>query len=313
MKLLQKLFCAFVSTLGLLAGCAVAADEPVAPAAQTKRDVEQTWIERPWDMQYFLAVDAFDGWEAVKKLAIQKNAKPATTYFGWAEFFSPTSTMLAKPSEFFGEQKFAVVAVEFDKQGFVTTTTTHAKHLRGRLNQLRYLTLSAGEAPNDRVYPLAIWFTGIGDASTDWAPGFCFTNQQPDAAQVKSDGYLYGALFKVSEFEPVFGCREWAAQLYDNERPYIDVTSYVREGKVYPKYTYIRNFIGWARFGDKKPVIGKHERDWYCLHECPAGDKPGLIPDIKVWASKNGWSVPKPPSKAPTFVDPPATPGFYRK
>jgi hypothetical protein len=89
------------------------------------------------------------------------------------------------------------------------------------------------------------------------------------------------------------------------------VTSYVREGKVYPKYTYIRDFIGWARFGDKKPVIGKHEKDWYCLHDCPAGEKPGLIADIKAWSTKNGWTVPKPPTKAPTFVDPPARAGTY--
>ena len=195
----------------------------------------------------------------------------------------------------------------------VSTANTHSNRLRGRLNQLRKLALSAGDAPTDRVYPLAIWFTGIADASTDWAPGFCSTDQQPDAAQVKSDGYLYGALFKESEYQPTFGCREWAAQLYDKRRPYIDVTSYVREGKVYPKYTYIREFIGWARFGDQKPVIGKHEKDWYCLHDCPAGDKPGLIPDIKAWARKNGWSAPKPPTKMPVFPDPPAAPGRYLK
>lgn len=37
----------------------------------------------------------------------------------------------------------------------------------------------------------------------------------------------------------------------------------------------------------------------------PAGDKPGLTPGIKAWATKNGWIVLKPPIKAPTVVDPP--------
>lgn len=313
MRLSQHLMCASAAILALAAGCAVAMDAPANPTHEAKWDGRHTWIERTWEMRYFLAFKEFESWERVKTSAIANNVKPKQKYFNWGEFFNPTTTLVAKPSEFFGEQKFAVVTVEFDKQGFVTTANSHTDRLRGRLNQLRYLVLSAGDRPNDRVYELSNWFTGIGDASTDWAPGFCDVDQQPDAAQVKSDGYLYGSLFKVNEFHPTFGCREWAAQLYDKERPFIDVTSYVREGKVYPKYTYIRDFIGWARFGDQKPVIGKHEKNWYCLHDCPAGDKPGLIPDIKAWASKNGWPSPKPPTKMPVFPDPPATVGRYPK
>ncbi|MBX9901413.1 MAG: hypothetical protein K2Y28_11585, partial [Burkholderiaceae bacterium] len=66
---------------------------------------------------------------------------------------------------------------------------------------------------------------------------------------------------------------------------------------------YIRKFLGWARFGDKKPVIGKHIKTWVCLLDCPNGDKPGIIPDIKKWAKKNGWTIPKPPEKQPQFPD----------
>lgn len=311
MKLLQQMLCASAACLTLLTGCAVAADAPAAPAPEAKMDGAHTWIERPWEMRYFLLVKELYVWEHSKQRAVKDNAKPNTTYFQWEEFFDPTTTLLAKPSEFFGEQKFAVVTMEFDKQGFVTTANNHPAPLRGRLNLLRKFVLSGGEGPTDRQYNLAHWFTGIGDASTDWAPGFCDVDQRPDAAQVKSSSYLYGSLYEVDESRTTFGCREWAYQIYNDERPYIDVTSYVREGKTYPKYTYIRDFIGWARFGDKKPVIGKHEKDWYCLHDCPAGDKPGLIPDIKVWAAKNGWTVPKPPTKAPTFVDPPAKVGTY--
>ena len=292
----------------------VFADEPAAlPTSEIKRDGAHTWIERPWDVRYFLNFEQSFIWEHGKSRAIEANAKPKQRYFYWEEFFYPKTVITFKPSEYFGEQKFAVVALEFDKQGFLTSPTSHSGTLRGRINQRLYLTLSTGDALTDRQFNLSHWFTGIGDTSTDWAPAFCKVDQRPDAAQVKSDGYLYGALFKVHESVPAFGCREWAYQLYNDERPYIDVTSYIREGKVYPKYTYIREFIGWARFGDKKPVIGKHEKDWYCLHDCPNDEQPGLIPNIKTWASKNGWSVPKPPTKAPTFLDPPAKSGTYPK
>jgi hypothetical protein len=122
---------------------------------------------------------------------------------------------------------------------------------------------------------------------------------------------LYGKLFKPDEFSTTFGCREWAYQLYDDARPYIDVTSYVPKGKTFEHGTYIREFIGWGRFGDKKPIIGKHRAVWYCLYDCPNGEQPGPIADIKAWAQKNGWPVPKPPTKVPTFPDPPAKAGTY--
>lgn len=311
MKLLRQMLCASAACLALLAGCSVASDAPAAPAPEVRRDGAHTWIERPWEMRYFLHFEDSESWIGGVERAKTNNAKPNPRYLWWKEFFRPTHDLTFKPSEFFGEQKFTMVALEFDRQGVVTTPNSYVAPLQGRLNLLRKLVLSGGEGPTDQLYNLAHWFTGIGDASTDWAPGFCEVDQRPDAAQVKSSSYLYGSLYEIDESRTTFGCREWAYQLYNDERPYIDVTSYVREGKVYPKYTYIRDFIGWARFGDKKPVIGKHEKDWYCLHDCPAGDRPGLIPDIKAWATKNGWTVPRPPTKAPTFVDPPAKIGTY--
>jgi hypothetical protein len=123
--------------------------------------------------------------------------------------------------------------------------------------------------------------------------------------------YLYGSLFKADEYSTTFGCREWASQLYDPARPYIDVTSYVPVARSTSYESFIRPFIGWARAGDKKPVIGKHESAWYCLHDCPGDDRPGVILDISRWAAANGWKTPKPPTKVPTFPDPPTVPGFY--
>nr|WP_315202726.1 hypothetical protein [uncultured Albidiferax sp.] len=269
------------------------------------------WIERPWNIRYVLVVEDGRSWTIGKKIAIESNAKPGQRHFQWEEFFEPTAEIEVKPHINFGKQSKETVAIEFDKQGFVTSPNTHAGPLRGRLNRIQYITLSVGDGPVDRQYDLGNWFTGIGDASTDWAPGICGLKDTPSPFSKTDNLYLYGPKFEIDEFSPTFGCREWAAQLYDDARPYIDITSYVREGKTYPKYTYIRNFIGWARFGDKKPVIGKQEEDWYCLHDCPDDGKPGLIPDIKAWAVKNGWNPPRPPTKMPVFPDPPASNGRY--
>lgn len=289
--------------------CVLGSTNVWAGAPEARRDAKREWIERPWNIRYFIEVTE-EPWKSRKARHASENALPDQDYFFWSEFFEPVATVTAAPSEAFGPQVFDVALIQFDADGFVTTGHSHPGPLRGRLNQSLYLTLSAGDGPKDRIYNLAIWFTGLGDASTHWAPAFCKTNQQPDPVQVRSDRYLYGKSFKASEFSTTFGCREWAYQLYDDSRPYIDVTSYVPKSKT-SKGTYIRDFIGWARFGDMKPVIGKHEDTWYCLHDCPNGSKPGAIPDIKAWAASNGWPVPKPPTKAPTFVDPPGRSGTY--
>lgn len=75
-------------------------------------------------------------------------------------------------------------------------------------------------------------------------------------------------------------------------QPYIDVTTTLdKQGK----QTFIGNVLGWARFSDPpRPVIGKHGDYWVCLHECPDGEAPGVIPDIRAWTAKRGWPMPKP-------------------
>ncbi len=77
-------------------------------------------------------------------------------------------------------------------------------------------------------------------------------------------------------------------------QPYINVTTYINLGKA-DEQTFIGDFLGWARFDDPpRPVIGKHGKYWLCLHECPDGEAPGIIPDIKAWTTKRGWPMPKP-------------------
>jgi hypothetical protein len=254
-----------------------------------------------------------DAWTAkIRNSASDRAAEDADSREprGLARAFKPAA-VLPSPDDPTVDDPFGVVPINFDKDGFATTTHDEAARLRGRINRIRSVVLSMGDAPGTPRYLIGFWFTGLGDVSTHWAPAICASNQTPDAAQVRSDGYLYGRLFKPHAQSTTFGCREWAHQLYDPERPYIDVTSYVPKDEYFPDGSYVREFIGWARFGDKKPVIGKHGKTWLCFHDCPGGDKPGAIRDIKAWAAKNGWDVPKPPTKAPTFPDPPATPGRY--
>lgn len=287
-----------------------------SPPTRQERPGDLTWIERPWNMRYFIYAKPETDWKISKEGSKDSNLKqasrnPKRRFFTWEELFDPEHFVGLKVPDLLGNPNLAVVVVSFDKDGMVTSPHTRGRPLKGRINSLRDMGLSDGEGLDDRFYYMTEWFTGLGDASTDWAPAFCSLDHRPDAAMVKSEAYLYGKLFKPDGDRPLFGCREWAYQLYDSERPYIDVTSYEPTSKGKRPKGYIREFIGWARFGDNKPVIGQHEGDWYCLHDCPGGDKPGLIPDIKSWVKRFDWSEPIPPTKVPTFPDPPAQTGIY--
>jgi hypothetical protein len=297
----------------LLTSAPCLANSPTAEATvQTaRRPAARDWLKRPWEWRYLLLIS--DHWSsAVRVSAGRKSEEDANSQKSrtLARAFEPSAT-IASPEYPAIDEPFSIVLIEFDKEGFVTTPNRESAPLRGRISRLQSIVLSMGDQPHSPRYPIAFWFTGLGDVSTHWAPAICVSNQTPDAAQVRSDGYLYGRLFKPHAQSTTFGCREWAYQLYDPERPYIDVTSYVPKDEYFPEGSYVREFIGWARFGDKKPVIGKHGKTWLCFHDCPGGDKPGAISDIKAWAARNGWDVPKPPTKAPTFPDPPATSGKY--
>ncbi len=294
-----------LATSTLIVGPIAAAEDP-AP----HRDGQHTWIDRPWDIRYFLKVEDAHHWAAAQKRATERNGRAGRIFYDVDEILETTTVVRATPSDTFGPQDFAVMAVEFDSNGMVKSGTKQGG-LRGRLNRLQYLVLAMGDEPDARTYNLAHWFTGLGDASVHWSPAFCLGSQKPDAAMVRSATYLYGSLFKADEFSTTFGCREWAFQLYDPARPYVDVTSYLPQDSSSTRQGFIRPFIGWARAGDRKPIIGKHGASWYCLRDCPGDASPGLIPDIAEWAKANGWRTPKPPTKVPTFPDPPATSGTY--
>lgn len=272
---------------------------------------ESPWINRSWDMRYALHVTHLRRWEISQENAAKTNAEPGAKYFRWNSLFQAAYTVPIPKTIGTIERGFSVVPIEFDQSGRVTTPNTSPAPLQGKLTTNLDIDLVDGEGPNRKDYNLGIWFTGLGDVSTHWAPALCSLRQQPDAATVRSSLYLYGKLFKVDPYSTTFGCREWAYQLYDNSRPYIDVTSYVPKDEFYPHGTYIRDFMGWARFGDKKPIIGKHEATWYCLYDCPKGEAPGPIADIQAWANANGWRAPKRPTRMPVFTDDPGRRGKY--
>jgi hypothetical protein len=267
------------------------------PVYAEERDADLTWIERPWQIRYFLSFEEASSMQISFKVAARSNAKPnKSNLFQYEEFFSVKTIQLKDSTH--ASDKVSTMLIEFNQEGFVTTPNSYNGKLRGRLNQLSYVVLSPGEDSKIKSI-IDHWFMGLGDGSEFFAPALCDGTEMPS----QGSGGRYASDFKPKSSGGNFGCREWAYQLYDDSRPYIDVTSYEPPTEDYPHLTYIRPFKGWARFGDKKPVIGKDKNDWVCLHDCPNGDKPGIIPDIKKWAKKNGWQVPQAPIKQPQFPD----------
>jgi hypothetical protein len=273
----------------------------------------ERWIKRPWEIRYWIE---FTGgvWSSLKAGAVRRNAEsvnPKLPRFDYLAIVEPVFTF----SPFGEREPHHLLHLKFGEGGAVISPHTNARPLTGRLaaiGRLILLVLSEGDSISDRQYDLSDWFHGFGDSSIDWAPTFCSDDEMPSPWSATDDFYKYGPKFRSTDpVKPIFGCREWGYQLYDDGRPYIDVTSYAPKTKSHPHGTYIRPFVGWARFGDRKPVIGKDADTWYCLYDCPAGDLPGPIPNIADWAKRSGWPVPTPPTKAPTFPDAPGKQGRY--
>ena len=136
----QSLFAALV----LVAGEAICAVQP--PAGRSDTD---TWIQRLWEVRYFLTVQPSYVWQGKMKRAKTNNAIPNTEYFYYAEFFHPASDikLTAPNAPAWIDERLAVVAIEFDKQGLVTTPNSHSGQLQGRLHRLQYISsvVFAGE------------------------------------------------------------------------------------------------------------------------------------------------------------------------
>ena len=289
------------------------------------------WVLRPWEMRYFIYVEQASGWQYSQKLAVERNQKSMKSFFSWEQYFEAQTVLpiahwnldkdpkLAKYPE-----DLAVVVIEFDKDGWVTTPNNFGKPLRGRLNIMSpggYIVLSPGDALTDPVGSFGHWFIGLNEDTADGVtPALCDGDAIYEPMSSYQESYVYGSQYKVKPgwySTPPFACREWAWQMHETDRPYIDVSTYVPKGHPYtknnPHGTYILPFIGWSRFDRQKPVIGKHADTWYCLHDCPSGEKPGPIANINAWAKANGWNAPKPPTRMPVFTDDPGRRGKYPK
>jgi hypothetical protein len=200
-------------------------------------------------------------------------------YLDAAALLDPTFTF-AVP----GGEPVAVVLLAFDRKGLVLHSRGALRGMMAKRSVLGNLALIHDRAGANPYY-FAEWSQGVpGDAS--FSPAVCNSD----------DRYRYKEDWSINDPSGGFGCREWTEQLYHRDQPYIDVTSYS------PRGNFIGELVGWSRFEDPpKPVIGLQGKTWLCLHECPAGEQPGVIRDIKAWTAKHGYPMPKRPSKQPRF------------
>lgn len=304
---------------------------PVAHATPEDASWYRQWLDSPWPVRYVIV--AASNYENRIMTARDSNADShGSEYRAYEDLFDPVFPLKDEP---FAKQKlglyeydagwdfsydmFGFQVIEFAPDGKVLTPNRSPLPLMARQNYVNYgqqraAMLVAGEGkPGDYWYMLGLWFDGFPSGEGgDFSPVFCHPEWDDDGS-FNPDAYgRYTYIYGRKQVETnigLFGCREWTYQLYRRPAamglqehppgpPYINVTTY---GGKRGEKTRIGNFLGWAWFDDpRRPVIGKHGKYWLCLHECPDGEKPGLIPDIKAWTAKRGWPLPKP---TPTFPD----------
>ena len=216
------------------------------------------------------------------------------------EAIFPYTTLLGpqNPEELERDTHLSMLLITFDQKGLVTSPYDWKPGLTGHINRLMEVSLAIGNSPSDLIFNVGTWYTGVSTSELHYIPAIC---------SYKDMERRYKRGFKPDAVDGGFGCREWGYYLKSDAHPYIDVTSYYEDGG-----TYIRDFIGWGRFDiPPKPVIGKQGKAWMCLHDCPNGAAPGVIPDIAAWAKQQGWQVPKRPKKMPLFPDVPRKRGEF--
>jgi hypothetical protein len=271
---MRRCILAIISTT--LAFSALAAGAPPA---------SRTWLERPWEIRYVLFAEPARRMQSEIRVSRRINAEQESSgkeriYLSAAALFEPTAE-LAIPKE----EPITVVLLAFDRAGRVLNQQGALRKMSAKRSLLDNLALIPDASPGSNPYYFADWSQGIpGDVT--FSPAVCNSY----------DIRRYQAGWDIEHFAGNFGCREWTAQLYARDQPYIDVTSYS------PRGTFIGELVGWSRFEDPpKPVIGRHGKTWLCLHECPAGEKPGVIPDIKAWTARHGYPMPERPRKQPLY------------
>lgn len=294
------------------------------------------WIDRPWEYRYLLFVEPNERFlddrkEQGFRMGNSKGDGPRV-----ASMPGPfaASWLVQRGLDYKGNpDQLAVVRLNIKQDRTITTPNDWGVELKARLNWYEEIVLAPTQPNPDKIIEFGEFFMGSFAASdTAYSPSICsrsFGDNVLPAPLEKSGRYV------EKNYDPItdgyFGCREWTAQLYDSQRPYIDVTSYEYAlDYEKPKLTSgprkdmrqflkpltwapkIKPFIGFSRFEDvPKPVIGNHLGQWVCLNDCPKGEAPGQIADIKQWATKQGWPVPMPPKDVRAFKDQKVKPGDF--
>jgi hypothetical protein len=256
-----------------------------AQSRPSQRDPSRAWLDRPWEIRYVLFVDRDLGMRHRIQIAKRLNTEQVTlgkthVYLDAEEMFK-LSAIYAIPRA----DKLALVLIQFDAAGHANSANPRLGQYTGKRNLLDDLVLVRTGSHLEQPYYFARWSQGVPGAE-HFSPAIC----------AGDDSHRYDDDWSRDDYSGGFGCREWTAQLYSSEQPYIDVTSYSKRGN------FIGEFVGWSRFSDPpKPVIGAQGKTWLCLHECPAGEKPGVIADIKAWTRKHGFPMPERPPKQPLY------------
>ncbi|MBD8562744.1 hypothetical protein IFU01_00525 [Oxalobacteraceae sp. CFBP 8763] len=260
---------------------ALSALSTLASAGSSVAQKSSKW---PWEIRYVLfAEEASMVLSAIaqsKKFNEQQFARgEEKIYLGAHALFELTS-IFAIP----GARPIGLIVLTFNGEGRVLNQKGVPGNMSAQRIRLDRLVLMRNSTQGPS-YHFAYWAQGIpGDVT--FSPAVCSSE----------DNRRYVVGWDVENYIGNFGCREWTAQLYDRDQPYIDVTSYASRG------AYIGALTGWSRFEDPpKPVIGRQGKTWLCLHECPPGEKPGVIPDIRAWTTKHGFPMPTRPSKQPLY------------
>lgn len=243
------------------------------------------WFNTPWEIRYLLFVNTQKRYAEAERLAREHNTSDSRTKKGNvyldAKALIKAKLIFVTPKA----QSVALGMIAFNEQGEVISDDEELHKFIAKLSILDSLVLVRKNAPEAKPYKLLYWSQGI--------PGEMSIGPSPCTML---DILRYDDRWKSGGYPGDFGCREWTAQLFNDERPYIDVTTYTKRGN------FIGEFVGWSRFKDThKPIIGLNGKTWLCLYECPIGEQPGVISDIKAWARKHDYPVPIPPPYQPEY------------
>lgn len=262
----------------------------------------------PWHLRYVLKIDAPYFFDIRATRGRKRLARQDPTQEQEVEAIAPrVQTYVVENDALEREAAFATMLLEFERNGMLRTRVDWPSQLRGQIDadgQVAVIDEKRGTATPYR-FVLAYWDEAEGKDVKRWQASLCSTE----------DDLRYRPGFVPNTVTGGFGCREWAAQLRNPKQPYIDVTSYQteadRDAKPDRRGRYptrlraaIRPVIGWGSYElPIKPVIGRHGASWFCLQDCPDGDLPGHIPNMRRWLERHKWPMPVAPKQMPVFPD----------